>query len=65
MKVKIWKNTELKGSIAVGENLEQAAEILNAVKNFYDGFNNKIVTEVTLVSKDDNNTTYKFMIDND
>lgn len=65
MKVKIWKNTALKGSIDVGEDLEQAEDILNALKNFYDGFHNKIVTEITLVSKDDNNTTYKFMIDND
>ena len=65
MKIKIWKNTVLKGSIDVEEDLEQAADLLNAVKNFYDGFHNKIVTSVTLVDKDDHNITYKFMIDDD
>lgn len=65
MKVKIWKNTELKGYIDVGEDLEQAADILNAVKNSYDGFHNKIVTEVTLVDKDVHSIIYKIMIDDD
>ena len=64
MKVKLWKNTELKGYIDVGEDFEQAAYVLNALKNLCEDFNNMIVTSITLESKDDD-AMFKIIIDND